>query len=434
MKPDKQKISNGIKEVINFLIEVSKLKETPRTGWVLRKVRNPETIAEHSFRLAILSWLLAEKADLNVKRAIKIALFHDLCEVYAGDVTPFFYYTQLRGNEREKQNALMRWVRLSKKEKEKMGKMKSEREKKALLKLVQSLDPHLKNDILSSWSDFENRISKEGKFVKQIDKIETLLQSIEYFGSEEKKGGSGWWECTEEAVDDPLLLDFLKVIQKRFYKNPIKNYRGNKYLENILDFILEIGKLKKMSGSYWTLREVKNPETVASHMFDVALIAWALSKGKKVDVEKLLKMALCHEMSAVLAGDTTLYDRILPKRGKEKKEILKKWPRIPKMRKEKIFFLDYKKEKEAIGKLTKKLEPKSRNEIMQLWKEYKTKTSAEGHLLPQLNVLGVLIQALLYEKKDSKCSAAPIWEWAFEICDNEDCFTFLDEVKKKFYK
>ena len=434
MKTKKQKISNGMKEVINFLIKVSKLKEEPRNGWVLAGVKNPETIAEHTFRLAVATWLLGEKRNLNVKRAILIALFHDICEVYTGEIVPLIYYPNLPRDKEKRKKILMKWARLSKKEKQERGQMKFEKERKGLLKLIKDLRPELRYEIFSLWVDFEKGISREGRFVNQLNRIETLLQSINYFGTRNLKGPTRWWEWTEEIVDDPLLLDFLKVIQKKFYGKSIKNYKRYKDLENILDFLLEIGKLKEMSRLYWILRGVKDAETVASHMFDLAIMAWIFSSGKKLNREKLLKMALCHEMSAVYTGDTTPYDRILPRNKKDQKELLKKWSRIPKEKKQKIFFLDFKEEKKAFERLTKKLEPPFKNEIIQLWKEYKTKTSIEGHLLPQLNVLGVLIQALLYEKRDRKCSAAPIWEWAFEACDNKECFDFLEEIKKKFYK
>ena len=81
-----------MKNALKFLIEANKLKTVPRTGWVLMEVKNPESIADHIFRVTVATWLMAEKANLDVKRAIKIALFHDLCEVYAGDSTPFGYY------------------------------------------------------------------------------------------------------------------------------------------------------------------------------------------------------------------------------------------------------------------------------------------------------------------------------------------------------
>jgi putative hydrolase of HD superfamily len=363
-----------------------------------------------------------------------IALFHDLCEVYAGDITPFIYYPNLPKDKEKRKKMLMKWARLLKAEKQKRGQMKFEKEKNGLLKLIKSLSPDLKNEIFSMWIDYEKGISKEGRFVNQLNRIETLLQSITYFGTKNITKRTNWWEWTEEIVDDPLLLDFLKVIHKKFYGESIKNYEMNKELENTLDFLFEIGKLKETSRLYWKLRKVKNPETVASHMFDLALMAWVFNKEKSLNMEKLLKMALCHEMSAVYTGDTTPYDRILPKNKKDKKEILKKWPRISKEKKQKIFLSDYREEKGAMEKLTKKLEPSLSNEMIQLWKEYRTKSSREGYLLSQLNVLAVLIQAILYERIDKDCSASPIWEWAFEACDNKNCFGFLEEIKKKFYK
>lgn len=113
---------------------------------------------------------------------------------------------------------------------------------------------------------------------------------------------------------------------------------------------------------------------------------------------------------------------------------MKRWPRIPKVRKEKIFLSDYKEEKKGMEKLTKRLGSSLRDEMLRLWREYRTKSTPEGRLLSQINVLAVLIQSLLYEKINKNCSAAPIWEWAFESCDNDPCFEFLDELKKKFYK
>jgi putative hydrolase of HD superfamily len=422
-----------MREIINFLLEVSKLKTEPRSGWVLAEVKKPETIAEHSFRVAIVSWIFAEREKLNVKRAILIALFHDICEVYAGDITPFIYYPNLPNDREKRKKMLMKWVRLTKEEKLKRGQMKFKKEKKGLQDLIKPLTSDLKNEIFSFWLDYERGISKEGKFVNQLNRIETLLQSIDYFGTKDVKTRTNWWEWTEEIVDDPLLLKFLKTIQNKFY-GKTSGYKHDKELEGILDFVIEIGKLKKMSRLYWILREVKNPETVASHMFDLALMAWVFNKEKKFNMEKILKMAFCHEISAVYTGDTTPYDRILPKTRKDKREILQRWPHIPKEKKQKIFIADYKEEKKAMEKLTKRLEPSIRNEMLQLWKEYRIKSTPEGRFLSQINVLAVLMQSLLYEKGNRNFSASPIWEWAFEACDNDACFRFLDGLKEKFNK
>ena len=54
-------------EIIKFFIEIGKLKGMPRRGWVIREVKNPESIAEHIFRVAIMSWVLADRKDKKLK-------------------------------------------------------------------------------------------------------------------------------------------------------------------------------------------------------------------------------------------------------------------------------------------------------------------------------------------------------------------------------
>jgi len=424
---------------LKFFLEVNKLKTMQRTGWVLMKVKNPETVAEHTSRVAIAAWLLGQKKNLNTKQLIKTALFHDLCEVYAGDSTPFLYWEGLKREKKEQEEILLKGVRLSKKEKEERGKIKLEKEQKALSKIIDSLEPEFKKEIYSRWLDFEKRISKEGRFVKQVDRIETLTQAIEYFEAKEEVGGTSWWEGTEETVEDPLLLDFLKVIQNKFYddrpkwRKVISDQKLERELEGILDFLLEIEKLKRLPRRIWRLLEVKSPiETVADHIFSVALMAWIFGRQKpELNMEKLLKMALCHEMPSVYTNDLTPYDEILTK--KAKKEVFKKWLRLPRKEKEKIHLKHYKKERIALKRLALKLDSPLRDEIIQLFDEYKTSSTAEARFLNQVNVLAVLFQALLYRKKDKNLQIDWIWEWAFEKCDNQICLDFIEELKNKFY-
>ncbi|OIO45079.1 MAG: hypothetical protein AUJ24_00900, partial [Parcubacteria group bacterium CG1_02_36_42] len=261
-----------MKNLLKFFLEVEKLKQMPRTGWVLREVKNPETVAEHTFRLAIISWLSAEKRNFNVKRAILIALFHDLCEVFAGDITPFLYYPKLPKSKSERRRILMKWARLSQKDKEKIGKTKFKKEKDGCLKLIKFLNPRLAKELFSSWINYEKGSSREGKFVNQLNRIETLIQSIEYFGIKDEVAGTNWWEWTEEIVEDSLLLKFLEVIQEKFYGGVIGSAKEKKELKNILGFLLEIGRLKKMPRTLWVSLGVKNPETVAGHLFTTALM------------------------------------------------------------------------------------------------------------------------------------------------------------------
>lgn len=86
MKMGKAKTSNS--RLADFLFEAGLLKTTPRTGW--NTVRAPpESVAEHSFRTAMVGWMLAKMAGLKEQEEaslIKACLFHDLHEARIGDL------------------------------------------------------------------------------------------------------------------------------------------------------------------------------------------------------------------------------------------------------------------------------------------------------------------------------------------------------------
>jgi len=190
-----------------------------------------------------------------------------------------------------------------------------------------------------------------------------------------------------------------------------------------------------MPRAYWRMRGVKNPETVAGHIFTLLLMAWIFAREgrSRLNLNKLMEMAICHELTAICTGDTTPYDNILPKNKKGKNEILKRWPLLLEKHKKAIFKEDFKKEEKAIAKIVSSLDHSFGKEIMKLWKEYRSKSSPEGQFLSQLNVLAVLFTGLLYEKKNKKFSVAPLWEWFLQSSDNPLILKIGEEMKKEFY-
>jgi len=205
-----------MKNILNFLIEVGKLKKIPRKGWVLRGIKNPETIAAHTFRLAFMAWLLGKQMKLNVNKILKMCLIHDICEVYAGDTTP--YHPLLPKSQKEWKKTTQKWPRFSKKEKEKFFHEKYGKENKALKKLIFKLPPVIKKEIKNLWSDYEKGLTSEGRFVRQVDRVENLLQALEYWQKEKKFAIEPWWIQIEELVDRPLLIEFLEVLEKKFHR------------------------------------------------------------------------------------------------------------------------------------------------------------------------------------------------------------------------
>jgi putative hydrolases of HD superfamily len=70
----------------NFLYEMGLLKRYKRTGWWIAGIDNPESIAEHSFRTAIIGYLLAVMEGADPARTAALCVFHDTQETRIGDV------------------------------------------------------------------------------------------------------------------------------------------------------------------------------------------------------------------------------------------------------------------------------------------------------------------------------------------------------------
>lgn len=71
---------------VRYLYEVGQLKLSKRTGWWHAGVLEPESVADHTFRTAVIGFVLAvlENADPNLTATL--CLFHDVIETRVGDI------------------------------------------------------------------------------------------------------------------------------------------------------------------------------------------------------------------------------------------------------------------------------------------------------------------------------------------------------------
>jgi putative hydrolases of HD superfamily len=72
--------------MIGYLYELGLLKRLPRAGWLVAGIDHPESVAEHSFRTAIIGYLLAGIEGADPARTALLCLFHDTQESRIGDV------------------------------------------------------------------------------------------------------------------------------------------------------------------------------------------------------------------------------------------------------------------------------------------------------------------------------------------------------------
>lgn len=160
--------------LLRFVRTIGRLKTLRRQGWIDRGVREPESVADHSFRLALMVWVLAQRRpDLDATRAMLLALVHDAAEAIAGDRTPFDAALQAGAEPA----VLFRQRPVYDPEAEAR---KTAAERAALRELAALLPEPVGERLIEAWEEYEAAQTPEARFVRQLDKLETVLQALEY--------------------------------------------------------------------------------------------------------------------------------------------------------------------------------------------------------------------------------------------------------------
>ena len=73
----------------DFFKMASNLKKIQRQGWVDKlDIDNPESVADHSYSMAIMGMIISDMENYNSEKILKIILLHDLAESEIGDFIP----------------------------------------------------------------------------------------------------------------------------------------------------------------------------------------------------------------------------------------------------------------------------------------------------------------------------------------------------------
>lgn len=183
-----------IRNFIAFQKYADTLKHLKRTGWVMSGVSEPETVASHSWRMAVMAlqsaqYIKSEGADLM--QVLKLCLLHDVAEGVIGDIVPEHHQ-----DAGEKISDIQ----------------KEEMEKKASRNLAEEMDF---KDILSVFEEYNSGTTKEARIAKDLDKLDMLIQAEAYrekYPSLERLKEFMKWN--ENAVKLPFYSEVLDEIKK----------------------------------------------------------------------------------------------------------------------------------------------------------------------------------------------------------------------------
>ncbi|OXM60148.1 HD domain-containing protein [Amycolatopsis vastitatis] len=135
----------------SFGYELGLLKRVRRSGWWHAGVRDPESVGEHSLRAAQLAALIAAEEGASPERAAFLAVWHDTQETRTGDL-PLTAVDYLRKPEPREITADQ----------------------------TAALPQHSRDLVREAVDEYETRESAEALCAKDADKLEMLLQALEY--------------------------------------------------------------------------------------------------------------------------------------------------------------------------------------------------------------------------------------------------------------
>lgn len=173
---------------LDFFLFAGRLKTTKRTGWVVRGVHLPESVADHSFRAALIALVLSDAGGRD--HATKLALAHDVAEAQVGDLTP--HCGVGAGEKHARERAAMARVR----------------------------DELLRGraagaELFALWEEYEAGATPAARLVKDVDKFEMLVSAYEYERREPGLDLSEFYESTAGKFRTPQVVPLVEELLGR---------------------------------------------------------------------------------------------------------------------------------------------------------------------------------------------------------------------------
>ncbi|MEU7435472.1 HD domain-containing protein [Streptomyces sioyaensis] len=174
-------MDGNLREVFDFISFTARLREVERHNNATPNRK--ESVAEHSWHLALISWILHREFEresgrsLDLEKMLKMCLMHDLVEIEAGD--PSAWSTR-------------------------NGDDKARVEEEVAQRRFAPLPDGLGTEFLSLWHEYEEGVTPEARIVRGVDRLNPALMRL--------LTGQGWQDVGADAEAlDRLQLPRVQV-------------------------------------------------------------------------------------------------------------------------------------------------------------------------------------------------------------------------------
>ncbi len=183
---------------INLFAEAGLLKKIKRSGWWVAGIKDPESVADHSFRCAIIGYYMAHLERVDPLKVMAMALFNDIHEARINDLHKMgHHYIDFK-----------------------------EAEKRVFKDQVADLDKDVHNEMTALRKEYDTQKTKASIVARDADILECLLQAKEYYDSGHLKAKKFF-----KTAPDHLKTKSAKNIWKQ-----IQNWDSSRWWEDIVKF------------------------------------------------------------------------------------------------------------------------------------------------------------------------------------------------------
>jgi putative hydrolase of HD superfamily len=194
----RKKANNNLVDAINLFAEAGLLKKIKRSGWWVAGIKDPESVAEHSFRCAIIGYYMAHLEGVNPYAVMVMTLFNDVHEARINDLHKMgHHYIDFK-----------------------------EAEKKVFEDQVSRLEKNVKDEMTVLRREYDAQKTKASLVARDADILECLLQAKEYFDSGHLKTKKFF-----KTAPGHLRTKTARALWKR-----IKEWDSSRWWEDIVKF------------------------------------------------------------------------------------------------------------------------------------------------------------------------------------------------------
>ena len=148
----KRKRKDPVRDVVNFIAEAGLLKRVKRSGWSVLGISNAESVADHSFRCAVIGFLLARMERAEAGKVFLMTTFNDIHEARITDL----------------HKMAQRYFDVKK------------TEDKSFIEQMNALPPDIRKELLEARREYSKQKTTESLIARDADILECLIQAKEY--------------------------------------------------------------------------------------------------------------------------------------------------------------------------------------------------------------------------------------------------------------